>query len=146
MLDQFKFSKHKQYGHLQHRNLRHRCSVWHTAVVAMCSVLVWQHYECIRSLNKQYITRLQISVCYNMPSLLFSVPIRTDTDKSEDITCTMQTSHRLCEIINWIFWYTLDSQQCKVKIYEMYLRTKIDFHYQNKDSSEVREKKKSKMQ
>ena len=28
----------------------------------------------------------------------------------------------------------------------MYLKTKIDFQYQNKDSSEVRRKKKSKMQ
>jgi hypothetical protein len=93
MLDQFKFSKHEQYGHLQHRNLRHRCSIRCTAVVAMCSVLVWQYYECVRTLNKQYITHLQISVCYHMPSLLFSVPIRTGIDKSADITCTMQTGY-----------------------------------------------------
>lgn len=58
----------------------------------------------------------------------------------------MQTSHRLYKIINWIFWYTQASQQCKAKIYEMYLKTKIAFQYQNEDSSEVREKKKSKMQ
>jgi len=102
MPDHFKFSNRKQYGHLRHRNLRHRCGVWHTAVVAMRSVLVWQHYECIRSLNKEYITHLQISVCYNMPSLLFSVSIRTDIDKSADITCTMQTSHKLYRIINCV--------------------------------------------
>jgi hypothetical protein len=41
---------------------------------------------------------------------------------------------------------TQASKQCKAEIYKMYLKTKIDFQYQNEHSSEVRQKKKSKMQ